>query len=174
MAPTRKILYLKAKLNLISPKCYRKVQTRPYKRSREYQELLRLFRQNICPAILLTTICNHGRLPMTRAAAMYQHKEHSRRGALPEGHQYVKKMNDLRPPDRLSSGQSRQRLDLSQNEQRGVDRGRYRAAAYRQANGLREFAERHVLRGRDPADELVDARRRPDVQSSQLIMCLRQ
>src|ERR1700686_3437482 len=31
--PIRKILYFKAKLNLISPKCYRKMHTGPYKRS---------------------------------------------------------------------------------------------------------------------------------------------
>ncbi len=59
MAPTHKILNLKAKLCLISPKCYRKTQTRPDKRSREDQELRHSSRQNIYPAILGITICYH-------------------------------------------------------------------------------------------------------------------
>src|SRR5208337_1653787 len=60
MAPTRKILYFKAKLNQISPKCYRKTQTRPYKRSREYQELRYSCRQNICSTTLRASLCNFG------------------------------------------------------------------------------------------------------------------
>src|ERR1700686_5379198 len=57
---TRKILYFNEKFNLISPNRTEKCSSVPTKTSREYQELWRLFRQNIYSAILRTTICNHG------------------------------------------------------------------------------------------------------------------
>src|ERR1700688_2790623 len=57
--PTRKILYFKEKLNLISPKCYRKNANRSVTRGRrEYQELQRSYQQNICSASLHASICN--------------------------------------------------------------------------------------------------------------------
>src|SRR5579863_9242642 len=65
-----------------------------------------------------------------------------RRGTLPGGQQFVKKMNDLRSPGRSRVGQSRQRLGFTQNSQGGVDGRRHGSAAYREPNGLREFTER--------------------------------
>src|ERR1700685_3192368 len=55
-----KLLYFKEKMTLISANYRRKIQSRPDKRSREYQELRRLFRQNIHEVISRATICNSG------------------------------------------------------------------------------------------------------------------
>src|ERR1700722_121371 len=66
-----------------------------------------------------------------------------RRGTLPERKHFVKKMkkmNELRAPNRPPLAQSRQCLGFAQNGQRGVDGRRHRSAAHRQANRLREFA----------------------------------
>ena len=84
-----------------------------------------------------------------------------RRGTLPDGDQFVKKMNGLRAPDGPRPGQARQGLGFSQNRQGGIDGRRYRPAADRQANGLRQLAERYPFGGRKAADERVNRRRRP-------------
>jgi len=47
-------------MTLISANYHRKMQSRPDKRSREYQELGRLFRQNINQVISRATSCNSG------------------------------------------------------------------------------------------------------------------
>src|SRR5277367_4345 len=62
-----------------------------------------------------------------------------RRGTLPGGCQFVKKMNGLRAPNGARFGQSGQRLGFPQNSQCGVDRRRHGSAAYREADGLREL-----------------------------------
>src|SRR5471032_171200 len=79
-----------------------------------------------------------------------------RRGTLPDTHQFVKKMNGLRAPDRLRPRQPGQRLGFAQNGQRGVDGRRYRATADGQPNGLRKLAKRNALPRRDAADNLVN------------------
>src|SRR5580692_2702009 len=87
-----------------------------------------------------------------------------RRGTLPERKPFVKKMkkmNELRAPNRPRLAQSRQRLGFAQNGQRGVDGRRHRSAAHRQANRLREFAERDAFSGGEIADDLVNDRCRP-------------
>src|SRR6266403_4944784 len=82
-----------------------------------------------------------------------------RRGTLPDGDQFVKKMNELRVPNRSCAAQSRQRLDFTQNSQRGIDGRRHSSPADREANGLSEFAERVAFCRREPADDLVNGRR---------------
>src|ERR1700722_483072 len=67
-----------------------------------------------------------------------------RRGTLPERGHFVKKMNDLRAPERLRPRQPGQRLGFAQNGQSGVDGRRHRATAHGQPNGLREFAKREA------------------------------
>ena len=64
-----------------------------------------------------------------------------RRGTLPDETHFVKKMNGLRGPTRSCRGQTRQSLAFPQNGQGGVDGGRHRPAAYREADRLRQFAE---------------------------------
>jgi hypothetical protein len=65
-----------------------------------------------------------------------------RRGTLPDGVHFVKKMNGLRAPSSLGSAQAGERLWFTQNRQRCIDGGRDGPAAYRQTDGLRQLAER--------------------------------
>jgi hypothetical protein len=64
-----------------------------------------------------------------------------RRGTLPDRHQFVKKMKELRAPNDQSSGQSGLGFKFTQNCQGGINWGRHGAAANCQPNGLRQFAE---------------------------------
>src|ERR1700736_6449918 len=86
---------------------------------------------------------------------------HRRRGTLPDGDQFVKKMNELRAPNRLCAVQSSQRLDFTQNSQGGVDGRRHRPSADGEANWLGKLAERDALCRREPGNDLVNGRRRP-------------
>ena len=82
-----------------------------------------------------------------------------RRGTLPDGDQFVKKMNDLARP---TDGQRPASIATSASvcprmAKRGIDGRRHGAAAYRQANRLRKLAERDALGGREAADELRES-----------------
>ena len=56
-----------------------------------------------------------------------------RRGTLPEAPLFVKKMNGLCAPNCSRLSQPRQRLRLSQNRERRIDRGRNRPPTDREA-----------------------------------------
>src|ERR1700722_18741868 len=64
-----------------------------------------------------------------------------RRGTLPDRHQFVKKMKELRAPNDQSSRQSGLRFKLTQYGQSGIDGWRHGTTANRQSHRLREFAE---------------------------------
>src|SRR5271168_3279738 len=68
-----------------------------------------------------------------------------RRRTLPDEGHFVKKMNDLRGPERLGARQSRQGLGFSENCQSRINGRRHGAPAYGDSNGLREFSERDAL-----------------------------
>jgi hypothetical protein len=82
-----------------------------------------------------------------------------RRGTLPDGNQFVKKLNDLCAPNSPGLGQSSQSLGFSQNGQCGIDGRRHGSATYRQANRLGQLAERDAFRRREAADECMNGRR---------------